>query len=68
MSNRPSNDQNRTWSTWIAFITLGAVLGGVLGFLVGMVTGAENPFFFASVGIAVGAGAGIIPSTYRRGS
>ncbi|MCA1718480.1 MAG: hypothetical protein LC781_17200 [Actinobacteria bacterium] len=29
MSNRPGNDWNRTWSTWIAFITLGAVLGGV---------------------------------------
>lgn len=57
MSNRPGNDRNRMWSTWIAFI----ILGGVLGFLVGVVTGAENPFSFVGVGIAVGGARGSYP-------
>jgi hypothetical protein len=47
-------------SKTVAKITIGALIGGVVGFLIGLVLASTsiggNPFLYASIGIAVGAG------------
>lgn len=50
----------------VAIITVGAVVGGMLGLVAGLLAGAGNPFFWAAVGIALGA-AVTIPLLSRGG-
>jgi hypothetical protein len=50
-----------------AAITIGAVAGGALGLLLGVVSGADNPFTYMAIGIAVGAGASLAYPGARGG-
>lgn len=50
----------------VAIITAGAIVGGVLGLVAGLLVGAGNPFFWAAIGIALGA-AVTIPLISRGG-
>ena len=42
-------------SKGIAAITIGALVGGVIGLAAGLVIGADNPFVYTGIGIALGA-------------
>lgn len=57
-------------SKTVAKITIGALIGGVVGFLIGLVLASTsiggNPFLYAGIGIAVGAGVSTVFGSDER--